>query len=246
MKQIVRFISKFGFWSGIKLYFKFITGKVEHVKLPHLRHSFSLRKNTSDIPTFYKVFFYNEYDLSFVKKPKVIIDGGSNVGLFAIKMKNEFPDSKIICIEPDVENFRLAKKNLSSYNNVFVENCGLWNKDAKLKVYDKFNLGKWGMVVEEVSNDCDVEAVCLKSLLKKYSIDYIDVLKLDIETSEKILFSKNYEEWLPKVKTIIIELHDWVEEGCSKPFFEAINKSFNKYSYFIKGENTIIANNDLT
>ncbi|HVX27045.1 MAG TPA: FkbM family methyltransferase [Parafilimonas sp.] len=210
-----------------------------------MRHSFSLRKNTSDIPTFYKVFFYNEYDIDVFKKPKVIVDGGSNIGLFAIKMKNEYPDSKVICIEPDLENFNLTKKNLSSYNNVFVENCGLWNKDAKLKVYDKFNLGKWGMVVEEVSNEGDVSAICLKSLLQKYSIDYIDVLKLDIETSEKILFSKNYEEWLPRVKTIIIELHDWVEEGCAKPFFEAINKSFKKYSYLVKGENTIIANNDL-
>ena len=42
------------------------------------------------------------------------------------------------------------------------------------------------------------------TLLDKYNIKFVDILKLDIETSEKYLFTTNYEAWLPKVKTIII------------------------------------------
>ena len=44
---------------------------------------------------------------------------------------------------------------------------------------------------------------------------------------------------------IIIELHDWMEEGCAKPFFEAINKSITNYKYLVHGQNTIIINNDI-
>ncbi|MPN35170.1 hypothetical protein SDC9_182665 [bioreactor metagenome] len=44
---------------------------------------------------------------------------------------------------------------------------------------------------------------------------------------------------------IIIELHDWMEDNCAKPFFEAINKTFKNYKYYINGENTIIINQDI-
>jgi hypothetical protein len=65
---------------------------------------------------------------------------------------------------------------------------------------------------------------------------------LDIETSEKMLFLDNYEDWLPRVNVLIIELHDWLEDGCARPFFEAVNKTFPKYKYLIQGDNTIIIN----
>ncbi|MCQ4062169.1 FkbM family methyltransferase, partial [Klebsiella pneumoniae] len=73
----------------------------------------------------------------------------------------------------------------------------------------------------------------------------VDILKLDIETSEKAVFSAGFEVWLPKVKMIIIELHDWMEPDCAKPFFEAVNKCFKSYTYSMKGENTVIVNNDI-
>jgi hypothetical protein len=81
--------------------------------------------------------------------------------------------------------------------------------------------------------------------MEKYSIERIDIIKLDIESSEKQLFLDNFDYWLPKTKIIVIELHDWMEEGCSKAFFEAINKSFSKYEFSIIGDNIIIENKDL-
>ena len=81
--------------------------------------------------------------------------------------------------------------------------------------------------------------------MEKMKWRHIDILKLDIETSEKKVFLDNYESWLPKTKMVIIELHDFMEEGCSRSFFTAINKTFTNYEYMIKGENTAIINNDL-
>lgn len=245
VKVLLKFLQRFGIWNGFALCIQFYTGRVGNIKIPNIKHSFSLRPLSSDIPTFYQIFLYDEYNIEFTEKPKIIIDGGANIGLFAIKMKNEFPETKIICIEPDLDNFQMLQKNLLKYKDVFFENSGLWNKDTKLKVYDKYNCGKWGMVVEEDIDTGTVSAISLNSLLEKYSINYVDVLKLDIETSEKQLFSENYEEWLPKVKTIIIELHDWMQHGCSKPFFIAINKSFSNYKYSHSGENIIITNLDI-
>ncbi|MBA4054232.1 MAG: hypothetical protein C0490_05935 [Marivirga sp.] len=239
-KLLVKFCISFGLWNGPKLFLKINAGMVKDLKVPRIRYPFTLRKGTSDIPTFYQVFLYNEYKITYPNKPKVVIDGGANVGLYALKIKNEFPDAMVICVEPDPENFEALKKNLSVYNNVYFENAGLWNKDTTLKVYDKYNAGKWAMIVEENEKEGTVKAISLSSLMEKYKLDSVDVLKLDIETSEKQVFLENYEEWLPKMKTLVVELHDWMEEGCSKPFFIAVNKSFPKYKYSMCRENTII------
>lgn len=240
-----RFIKNFGLLNGLRLYIKFSSGKVDNINLPNILHPISLRANTSDIPVFYEVFLQDEYNIQLNDKPKIIIDGGANIGLFAIKMKNDYADAKIICIEPDPENFAMLNKNLSPYTNISFENCGIWNRDTKLKVYDKYNLGKWGIIVEEDAEKGNINAISIGTLCKKYSLDTIDILKLDVEGSEKQIFSDNYKEWLPKVKMIIIELHDGLEQGCTKSFFTALNDSIENYSYNHLGENIIIINEDL-
>ncbi|MFM7016329.1 MAG: FkbM family methyltransferase [Bacteroidota bacterium] len=245
LKIFTKLFLHFGFIGGLKIQLQLIFGHVQKLNLKGYPFPISLRKNTSDILTFYQVFLNNEYDLDFAKSSRVIIDGGANIGLFAIKMKKQFPDSKIICIEPDPDNFDLLKKNLSGYSNIHFENAGIWNKNVKLKVYDKYNCGKWGMVVEEDDIHGNIAAISIPVLMEKHQIKFIDILKLDIETSEKQLFANNYEEWLPSIKHIIIELHDRMETGCAKSFFSAINNCYTNYNYSTLGENVIITNLDL-
>ena len=64
----------------------------------------------------------------------------------------------------------------------------------------------------------------------------IDIMKIDIEGSEKELFESNYESWLPKVKTLIIELHDHMRKGA------ALSK-YN-FSLAVKGEDIVCFFND--
>ncbi|MFN8290973.1 MAG: FkbM family methyltransferase [Chitinophagaceae bacterium] len=240
VKLLVKFIQRFGFFSGTKLFFQVRRGKLSRVKVPGIKFPIRLRKGTSDVPAFYQVFLNKEYDVAFSKEPAVIIDGGANIGLFTILMKNRYPSAKVVCIEPDPDNFGILQENVSRYENTWCENCGIWNADTRLRVYDKFNAGKWGMVVEDDPANGTINAISIESLLKKYNIEHIDILKLDIETSEKYVFEKNFESWLQKTGIIIIELHDWLEPGCAKPFFSAINKSFDSYKFLMKGENVMV------
>ncbi|KAA5544753.1 FkbM family methyltransferase [Adhaeribacter rhizoryzae] len=243
--RFYRFIQLFGIIHGTRLFFNFILNKFNDIKIPFIKSSITLRPGTSDPKAFYQIFVEKEYDLTFPDNPKIIVDGGANIGLFTILMKNRFPDVKIISIEPDKDNFKILQKNVGSYSDIHCENCGIWHKATTLKVYDKYEIGKWGMVVEEDNDEGNIAALSIDAIMNKYAIDRIDILKLDIETSEKKVFMHNYERWLPKVKMIIIELHDWMEDDCAKPFFTAINNTFNRYEYNIKGENTIIVNKDL-
>ncbi|MDR0829589.1 MAG: FkbM family methyltransferase [Prevotellaceae bacterium] len=233
--------SKFGFTTGFILFFKIKLKHLNSIKLPNLEYTFKLRNILEDLQVFKQIFFKDYYDFNY-GEPNVIIDGGANIGLFAIQMASKYPNAKIICIEPDHENFELLTQNTSVYKNISCENCGLWDKDTKLRVYDKYNLGKWGMIVEEDEINGTIPAISLNTLMNKYNIEKFDLLKLDIETSEKQLFKKNYQDWLPQVEMLVIELHDRILKGCAQTFFETINEVFLDYDFGVNGDNIIIKN----
>jgi FkbM family methyltransferase len=238
-------IDKYGLWKGLGLYLQLKQGRVERMMIPGFSHSFSLRKATSDTAIFEQVFLQGGYDMEFSFTPDVIIDAGAHIGLFSVVMKNRFPTAKIFCVEPDKDNCAMLRKNLTHYNNIEIVNAGLWSSDSMLNVEDKYRQGHSALVVEEDAAKGDIPALTMDSLMKNYGISRVDILKIDIEGSEEMLFLKNYEQWLPKVRMIIIELHDWLKPGCSRPFFEAVQKTFTHYSYSVCGENTIIENGNL-
>ena len=135
-------------------------------------------------------------------------------------------------------------ENLENYSGITTYNTGLWHSNAFLKASDKYNQGKWGIVVEDVADESEsnIKGMSIDEIMLQNKLSHIDILKIDIETSEKHLFEKNYENWLPKTKMIIIEFHDWITPGTAQPVLKAINECFSKYSFYMKGENAIIVN----
>ena len=65
----------------------------------------------------------------------------------------------------------------------------------------------------------------------------IDILKMDIEGSEKEVFSSNYAYWLPRTRCIIIEIHDFMRAGSSNAVFATMAK-YN-FSLAVHDENLI-------
>jgi FkbM family methyltransferase len=244
LARAATFMDRYGWWAGIGIYFRLKKSKMSALRLPGIAHPFSLRDNTTDSAVFEQVFLNGEYDIDIPLFPNVIVDAGANIGLFSILMKNRFPAARIVCVEPGHENCVQLKKNLSVYENVEIICAGIWSKDTSLKISDKHNGGQTAWLTEKDATG-DVSGITIDTLMKNLNLQKIDILKVDIEGSEKVVFLENYQQWLPKVKMIVIELHDWLMPGCSKPFFDAIQKSFSKYSYFIRGENTIIINHDM-
>ena len=243
-KRVSNFVSRYGFRKGVGLYLDLKYNRLSKVRVPGIKESILLRKDTTDVAIFDQVFLHGDYDIDFTFTPETIVDAGAHVGLFSVLMRNKFPNAKIICLEPDKSNYETLVKNLIGYPNVQTMHAGLWNSITKLELADQYNAGHSALTVKENAAKGTIPAVTVTSLMEKFGLKTIDVLKIDIETSEKEVFLKNYEDWLPKVRMIIIELHDWLEPDCSSVFFEAINKMFVHYSTSVKGENTIIENKD--
>jgi len=247
LSEWLRFLYRFGLFKGGYLFLSLKIGNQQNVKVPGIKYRISLRKKSSDYETFYQAIVHNQYNFNYSINPQIIIDGGANIGLASIALKNMFPAAKIIAIEPDSENFAQLNKNIRCYTDIETVQAGLWNRKAILSVTDKYKQGKWAMVTQEVKTEASdtIATITISELMLRFELDRIDILKLDIETAERELFSSAYAEWLPKVKVIIIELHDFISKGTAKPFFKAINETFENYSFFQLGENTIIVNEDM-
>jgi FkbM family methyltransferase len=186
---------------------------------------FAMRKNTSDEKVFWQIFVEKELDLDYKIEPKLIIDGGANIGASTLWFAKKFPSAQIIAVEPEESNFKILQKNCGALPNVKLIKAALWNKNTELKIKN-IGLGKWGFAVVEAKPDDKkkITAIMIDNILADSGLEEIDILKLDIEGSEKELFESGFENWLGKTKILIIELHEQLRPGAEQEFRSAIAK----------------------
>src|SRR5436190_22011436 len=178
----------------------------------------SLRPYSSDVEVFCQIFINDEFKeliklIGEQNKINVIIDAGANIGLSSIKFKTYFPDAMIIPIEPDEENYKTMLKNLKENNiNALPIKAGVWNKPAKLYFNRSFRDGKeWSISLTDIPDrGKSIDSVSINEIVKKNNLQHIDLLKIDIEGSEKQLFKNNNSDvdFLDITKFIAIEIHN--------------------------------------
>ena len=222
---------------------------------PDFEALIKLRKRpSSDLNVFAQIYQYQEYKPlveTFQKhftndKILNIIDAGSNIGLTSVYLSKYFPNSNFITIEPDTSNFDNVTYNLEAngIQNAVIIKGGLWSKNTNLKLVNDFrDKNDWSIRVEETKEVGNLKAFSVNYLMEKNQFETIDILKIDIEGSEKEVFTGSNADvsFLSKTKCIAIEIHD--EFDCR----EAINQILTRYNFkfFESGELTIGINQNL-
>ena len=247
--RLLTYTLRFGLLDGILIFIKLQSNRFSKFRIPAFKNEIFVRPYTSDANVFEQIFVHYEYDLEIGYPPQIIVDLGANIGLSALFFSMKFPQAKVIAVEPDKENFSCLKKNTCLLDNVISIHAAVWDKKTEVRISDKYNYGKWGMVVEEVVDKTEplnrIESITVEEIMKINNIAKIDILKIDIESAEFQLFSSGFELWLPKVKVVLIELHDSMKSGTSKVFFDAITASMHSYRVIPKGENLIVINESI-
>ncbi len=186
-----------------------------------LGHPVRMRSNTSDQAVLTQVFRDNEFGaLTGIDNVRLIIDCGAYIGLSALWFLNRYPAARIITIEPDRENYKILCKNLRSYGDrVRKLYAAVWPGKARLTV--KRGDSYWATRIEEggAPGTTKIRGVSIDDLIAESGLDMVDILKIDIEGSEEILFLNNSSSWVPKVRNIAIELHG---KKCEEVFFAAM------------------------
>lgn len=241
--QFNKMVKSLGLLTAIKLYVQIKLKPHGKVSITGFAAPIYLRARTTDYVSFKQVFLNQQYHVSFPFEVENIIDAGSNIGLAAIFFSHKYPNSKVVAIEPNKENFAILSQHISSYPNITGLCKGLWHKDAYLSIINT-EADKNAFMVSETfeNNPSALPAVCINTILKEQKWTHIDLLKIDIEGAEKEVFEANYDYWLPKTRAVIIELHDRMKPGSSRSVFKAISQ-YN-FSFDMQEENLIFINLD--
>jgi FkbM family methyltransferase len=212
--------------------------------VPGFRHPVQLRLRTSDVTLFSEILLDVQYDWELPSRPGVIIDAGANIGLTSVFYANKYPQATIIAIEPERSNFEILRQNTALYPNIIALRAALWNEDRELNIVDPGD-GRWDFWSFRTSTPGTsgtpaerglVRGLTVDRLMMDNGINYVDLLKLDIEGAEKEIF-ESPAGWIDRVGALAVELHDRFKDGCSDAVLAATGDFEHRWK---RGETTFI------
>jgi FkbM family methyltransferase len=150
-----------------------------------------------------------------LKSGHVFLDVGANEGYFSAIASRLVGDSgKVFAIEPQERLSAIIKENfrLNRVENAKIDSCAISDKAgiAKFNLSPDTNAGSSGLfktVRYKVPTQI-VNTITLHELLDRHGIEYVDLMKIDIEGFEyeailgsQMVFGKH------RIKKLILELH---------------------------------------
>lgn len=195
-----------------------------------LDYHLEMRAFGSDVYTIRQVLVCDEHDaLMSVTDVKLIVDCGANIGCASARFLSAYPEAALVAIEPDVGNFKMLERNLAPYGKrVTLYQAAVWNEDgadlACCREIYRDGLD-WSKKVERAQpGEGNTVSVTLNQALKDSGAARIDILKIDVEGAEEVIFDANCHEWLSKTRNLCIELHG---RKCE----DAFERALRNYSY---------------
>jgi FkbM family methyltransferase len=170
----------------------------------------------------------SETDVSY------IMDCGANVGYTSFFLLHRYPSARAIVVEPDPDNMRVCRRNLAPFaDRVLFVQAGVWSASAPMVLQRGCyrDGAEWSTQVRVAATGerPDFNAYTIPDLMAAGSFPRIDLLKVDIESSEIEVFDESSQRWVPRIKTLVIELHGRdCEAAVSRavaPFAPSIEKS---------------------
>lgn len=166
-----------------------------------------LRTFSGDLFVFFEVLkngvYYLPEDIESTEGVRTIVDLGANVGIAAIYLADRYPLARVYAVEPAPANFALLKRNLSTIERTESLEACVSDGDGTRRL--NLSAPAWGVAVAENGNGAEVVSFSIATLLSKLRIQKVDILKVDIEGEERIVFGS--AECLERIEKILIELH---------------------------------------
>ena len=191
-----------------------------------------------DVEVMHEIFEFNDYGFEKLARADelarhyqrlvasgitpLIVDCGANSGMASAYFSASYPEARIIAVEPEPENFALARLN-NPGERVRLILAGVGHSGGRGRIVDP-EQGNWAYRIDDQESG-PVEIVSINRLLAEHCDAKIQpfIIKIDIEGSEHALFLKN-TEWVDLFPVLVIELHDWMFPGTanSGPFLREI------------------------
>ena len=142
-------------------------------------------RDGSELLALREIFGEGEYEAVDHGDPRLIVDLGANAGQAALWFRSRFPRARIISAEPDPRTFATLTRNHRRDPMITLAQVAIAGSD------DLYGLARepdssWGTrVVPDGRGDVEhVQAVRLETLMQQHAIEWVDLLKVDIEGME--------------------------------------------------------------
>lgn len=168
-----------------------------------------------------------------IKKWKLVIDVGAQIGSFAKLIHSINPECEIICVEPSPDNLSILRKNVSDFATIIDAAMMSEGQNGRFAVFseprgdDRASTGggsvrgrHWAGKEREEQKIYEVEVRSFDSIAQ---CRFVDCLKLDCEGSEYEILEGNI---LEKVGIVMGEWH-----GSYSKFTRFIGSTFEKYNF---------------
>lgn len=196
------------------------------LRAPALLHPVTVRLGrTSDLRIVEQILMLDEYGcLRGLRNVSLVLDLGANIGLSAAYFLTCFPSAMVLSVEPDPHNGAVCALNLAPYGKrARLVRGAVWPQKTRVRISAGTEGAgqEWGRRVE-ASHDTEsgIEAWDVGPLIDETGIAVVDLLKIDVEGAEALLFAEDADRsWLSRTRNLYIELHG---EQCRKIFFKAM------------------------
>lgn len=175
----------------------------------------TVRSKTSDLQVYTQLLIRSELSGFTVEAPKMILDGGANIGLAAVEFAVRYPGAQIVCVEPDASNAELLLENTRPFGaRIRVIQGAIWSERGALSISNP-DADPWAFNVQASESGC-IPAYSVSDIAAMAGATHgFDLVKLDIEGAEASVF-RGALGWLDHADLVGIELHETLAEGCSE------------------------------
>jgi len=188
------------------------------------------RPYTSDIHIMDAIYGDREYfDFSeLYEEGATILDLGAHIGIYALKCRRIVgPTGKIICIEPEPENFSILTQNirLNRYRNIIPVDVALADFTGRSYLWRDPDTGTLGHTLKRKMNysPIPISVTTLDNLLTGLKLPRVDLIKMDVEGSE-LLVLKGAQKTLSRrnLRMIISAEHETPSIDEVRKFVESV------------------------
>ena len=159
----------------------------------------------------------NYIDLRYINDDSIIVDAGACFGAFieALREHPEASKSRVIALECDRANAEILR-NKELPNVEIYEKALVGQKSPKNVLFYKYvGLPQWGSTIERKVRhkklikvvEYKVKALRINDILDDLGIQYIDLLKMDIEGGEMAVMETMTQKTALRIKQLSIEVH---------------------------------------
>jgi FkbM family methyltransferase len=183
------------------------------------------------------VFLDGEYNLAEALPdftPSRVLDLGANVGMAAAYLHAFYPDAEYICVEPDPRNQSLLEQTLKS-NNIrsTLVRAAVAARAGTLQLRMGENPSCSALEtspMHALDSSTEVSVLTVPELLDRAGWSQVDLVKIDIEGTERELLSQN-NDWLDRVSVIVLEIHPNTSAAEIARFIEPFGFKLARLSY---------------